>query len=141
MAIVDLTRTLVGENQVVIGITDPTAQTSANAETLVAGTEIDARPWNTIQLVFMCATNDVTFKVYGGPTISAAVVELINTHAVTAGVGSIQSLTMNRSGLGAADTASPHANVPLNHRYYHVTIDSTGDGSHGASTVWITGYR
>ena len=141
MAVVDLTRTLVGENQIVIGVTDPTAQTSANAETLVAGTEIDAQPWNTIQFVFMCATNDVTFKVYGSPTSAIAITELIFTAAVTAGTTTLESLTLNRSGLGAEDVTPPHASVPLSHRYYKVTIDSTGDGSHGASTVWITGYR
>ena len=141
MAVVDLTRTLVGENQIIIGVTDPAAQTSANAETLVAGTEIDAQPWNTIQLVFMCATNDVTFKLYGIPTASLVIAELIFTAAVTAGVSNIKSITLNRSGLGAEDVTPPHASVPLSHRYYKTTIDSTGDGSHGASTVWITGYR
>lgn len=141
MAASDLTKTLVGENDILIGVTDPDPQTSANAETLLAGTEIDARPWNTIQFVFMCATNNVTFKVYGSPANTLAVTELIFTAAVTAGATNLQSITLNRSGLGAEDVTPPHASVPLSHRYYEVTIDSTSDGSHGSSTAWITGYR
>lgn len=141
MAAIDLTKTLVGENDIMIGVTDPTAQTSANAETLLAGTEIDARPWGAIQFVFMCATNPVTFKVYGSPVYNLTVSELIFTATVTAGVTNLQSFALNRSGIGAEDVTPPHANVPLSHRYYKVTIDSTGDGDHGSSTAWITGYR
>jgi len=94
------------------------SQTSANADTLVAGSEIDARPWRSIAYTISVATNTVDWTVYGANLATFADKQVVQAEA---------SVVAGATGTYAVAQA-PYA-------YYCVWIHSNVGGAHGTATV------
>ncbi len=104
--------------QVAIDSVTPAAQLSANADTVVAGSEIDARAWKSVAYTIAVADNDVTWTVFG-----ANAADYSDEIAVQAAAPVVAGATGNY-----AVAQAPYA-------YYRVKIRSTVGGAHGTATV------
>jgi hypothetical protein len=109
-----------GTRQVPIEMVTPAAQASVNAETLLAGSAIDMRPWRSLAYTLTNITNTITYNVYGANLSTYADEVLVSgpTDILAAGVSSY------------AVAQAPYA-------YYRVKILSKVGGAHG--TVTLTG--
>lgn len=141
MAITDLTKSLCGDNNVgQIFELDVAFQTSVNGATLLAGSEIDARPYSSLSIVFENITNDVTFVTYGSNDADFTHrIAVIANFAMTAGANAAQQHLLTTQGIGGTgDTSAPGAWI-LGFRYYKIEIFSTVGGVHGSARVRYTG--
>lgn len=104
--------------QVAVDIVTPAAQLSVDAETVLAGSEIDARMWTTLAYTVAVATNAVKWAVYG-----ANASDYSDETAV-------QALTNVAASAKGAYTASP---AP--YAYYRVKIQPNVAGVQGTVTL------
>ena len=111
---------LVGGPQrfVVVEETGAIEQASVNADTVVAGSEIDARPWASLSYTIAVATNGVTWTVFGANSADYS-----------------DEVAVNAPANVAAAAVSSYAVAQAPYAYYRVKILSTVPGSHGVATV------
>lgn len=139
MAVVNLGIEYAGPDQhgKYVGVLDPTAQTSTNAEVVLAGSQLDARPWDVLTFGFRCATQNVTFYVYASDDTAFAIEQEITATGMPVVTTAIDTILLSRQ---SHVVASEVADV-LSYRYYRVKIKSTAAGVHGSAIVTITGYK
>jgi hypothetical protein len=113
-----LTTVLAGTRQREIERVAPAAQASTAAETVLAGSEIDARAWLTVAYTLKNITNTITYRVYGANLAD------YSDAVVVSGPTDI---------LAAA--ASAYAVSPAPYGYYRVTIADKVGGVHGTVTL------
>ncbi|MFZ3172071.1 MAG: hypothetical protein WA118_08835 [Carboxydocellales bacterium] len=104
--------------QVAVDIITPVAQASVNAETLLAGSEIDMRMWRSLAYTLKVATNDVTWVVYGANSADYSDEVVVQSAANV-----------------VAGAAGTYAVAQAPYAYYRVKIYSTVGGSHGTGTL------
>lgn len=92
-------------------------QASVNAETLLAGSEIDARLFDSLAYSYQVATNTVTVNVYGALSSDFSDERQLQTQNVAA------------AGINFYTTTPPL------YAYYRVKILSTVGGAHGTVTL------
>ena len=115
-----MTMQMVGgqHRQVAIDAVGPIAKTSANADAVVVGSEIDARPWRSVAYTISVATNAVTWAVFGANAADYA-----------------DEIDVSTAASVASGAASSYAVAQAPYAYYRVKIKSTVGGAHGVATV------
>lgn len=101
-----------------VDIVSPAAQASTNVDTVVVGSEIDARPWKSVSYTISVATNAVTWTVFGANA---------SDYSDEAPVQGATSVSAGSNGSYAVGQA-PYS-------YYRVKIKSTTADTHGTATV------
>ena len=96
----------------------PVAQTSANADTVLTGSGLDARGWLTVCYTILIATNTVDWTVYGAN---------LSTYA--------DEVVVQAEASVVAGAASSYAVTPAPYGYYRVKIHSNAGGAHGTATL------
>ena len=96
----------------------PVDQTSANAETVLAGSELDARPWRSLSYTIHVITHDIDWVVYGANASDYSDAVVVQASATVV--------------IGAS---SSYATTQAVYAYYRVTITSHVGGAHGVATV------
>jgi hypothetical protein len=104
--------------QAAVDIVAPVAQLSVDAETVLAGSEIDARMWRSISYTVAVATNAVKWSVYGA------------NDSAYADEQAVQALTNVAGGATGAYTV---AQAP--YAYYRVKIQPNVGGVQGTVTL------
>lgn len=107
-----------GSRQVVIGQVTPAAQASTNAAAVVAGSDLDMRPWTSLAYTLTNITNTITYWVYGANLATFA------DEVIVSGPTDI---------LAAA--ASSYTVSPAPYAYYRVKIVDKVGGDHGTVTL------
>ena len=103
---------------VAVDIITPAAQLSANADAVVVGSEIDARPWGSLAYTMKVITNAVTWTVFGANSADYSDETAVQA-AASVGVGASGS----------------YAVAPAPYSYYRVKIRSTVADVHGTATI------
>lgn len=104
--------------QAAIDMGTPAGQISANAETVLVGSEMDMRMWKSLGYTAKVATNAVTWVVYGANSAD------YSDEVVVQAAASI-----------AAGANGTYAVAQAPYAYYRVKIYSTVGGSHGTVTL------
>jgi len=92
-------------------------QSSVNAETVVDGSEIDARAWDAVTYSVVVATKTITLNVYGALDASYSDERQLQTGDV------------------AAAAVGYYTTTPPLYSYYRLKILSKVEGQHGDATV------
>ena len=103
---------------VAVDIVTPVAQLSANADAVVVGSEIDARPWESLAYTIKVVTNAVTWTVFGANSADY----------------SDETAVQAAASIGAGASGS-YAVAQAPFAYYRVKIRSTVADTHGTATV------
>ncbi len=101
-----------------IATVDPVAQDSTNATVVLAGSEIDARPWKSVCYTLSVITNTVTYTVFGANLATYA------DEVIVSGPTDI---------LAAANGTYAVAQAPYS--YYRVKILTKVNPNHGTVTL------
>jgi hypothetical protein len=109
---------MAGGRQVPIEQVAPAAQPSVDADTVVAGSGIDARGWRSVAYTIKVATNDVDWTVFGANAADYSDEVAVQAEATV-----------------AAAAAGSYAVSPAPYAYYRVKIHSHVPGAHGSATV------
>lgn len=104
--------------QAAVDIVTPDAQTSTNADAVVAGSEIDARMWRSLAYTIKVAVNAVTWTVFGANASDYSDEVVVNSAASV-----------------AAGSASSYAVSQAPYAYYRVKIRSTVADTPGTATI------
>lgn len=104
--------------QVAIDRVNPAPQLSADADAVVAGSEIDAQAWNSVSYTLAVVDNGVTWTVFGANAADYSDEQVVSAAAPVA--------------VGATGA---YAVAPAPYAYYRVKIRSTVGGVHGTATV------
>jgi hypothetical protein len=112
------TMVIAGTRQVPIETVTPDAQASVAAETVLDGSEIDARGWRSLAYTLLNADETITYRVYGANASD------YSDEVVVSGPTDI---------LAAA--ASSYAVAQAPYGYYRVKILDKVGGTHGTVTL------
>lgn len=104
--------------QVAVDIVAPAAQASVNAETVLAGSEMDMRMWRSLGYTAKVATNAVTWVVYGANSSDYS-----------------DEVVVQAAANVAAGATGTYAVAQAPYAYYRVKIYSTAGGVHGVATL------
>jgi hypothetical protein len=107
-----------GSRQVPVEIVTPAAQASTAVETVMAGSDMDMRPWRSLAYTLTNITNTITYNVYGANLATYA------DEVVVSGPTDV---------LAAA--ASSYAVAQAPYAYYRVKIVDKVPASHGTVTL------
>ena len=107
-----------GSRQVQIDQVAPAAQASVNAETVLAGSEMDMRAWRSLAYAVKVITNTITWWVYGANASDYSDEVIVN--------GPTDVL---------AAAASSYAVAQAPYAYYRAKIQSKVAGVHGTVTL------
>lgn len=110
----------VGDHNVVVGTTAPTAQLSTAATVVVTGSDVDARGYSALAYTIIVATQDVSWSVFG-----ANVSDFSDEKAVLTATQVVAGATGN------------YAVSPPPYGYYRSKIIDTAGGVHGSVTINI----
>lgn len=94
------------------------AQASANADTVAAGSEIDARGWRSVAYTIQVATQSVDWTIFGANLADYSDEVAVQTEAPV-----------------AASAIASYAVAQAPYAYYRVKINSTVGGQHGTATI------
>jgi hypothetical protein len=97
---------------------DPVAQASVDADTVLAGSELDARLWGSASYTIKVATAAIHWTVYGA-NVSDYSDEVVAQTEASVGIGAVGS----------------YAVAPPVYRYYRAKIHSAGAGVPGTATL------
>lgn len=109
---------MAGSRQVQVEALAPAAQASVNADTLLAGSAIDMRPWRSLAYTILVATNDVDWTVYGANQADYSDEVAVQAEATV-----------------VAGAAATYAVAQAPYAYYRVKIHSHVAGVHGTATL------